>query len=334
MRVLLALPSSRCSSVRPPRTGESCWCRSFRRGALGGRGREADRRRPGVRRGTRGADADRRLHAVSRVVRLVRDPAPRAQRAGRRATSCATPTTATTTTLSGRVRSTTRRSAAAPGWCCGSTSSTPRCGASTAGTAGGARRAPRRGARRRGPAARRRARHELAAEPALTLLCGRYEGFDERIVEHLATDAVSIGRYVLSGGELAAMVVADAVLRKLPGALGRRGLRRRGVLQRGAGGRRRVPALHAAGGVPRAGRCPRCCCRGHHERIREWRSEQARERSERGGRSLPYSRRPRPLRRRAPLLCHEHRHRQPRARAAAPRPRLPAGRPRAASTSR
>jgi tRNA (guanine37-N1)-methyltransferase len=61
---------------------------------------------------------------------------------------------------------------------------------------------------------------ELAAEPALTLLCGRYEGFDERIVEHFCTDELSIGRYVLAGGELAAMVVADAVLRKLPGALG------------------------------------------------------------------------------------------------------------------
>ena len=61
---------------------------------------------------------------------------------------------------------------------------------------------------------------ELAAEPDLTLLCGRYEGFDERIVEHFATDRLSIGRYVLAGGELAAMVVCDAVLRKLPGALG------------------------------------------------------------------------------------------------------------------
>ena len=54
----------------------------------------------------------------------------------------------------------------------------------------------------------------------MTLLCGRYEGFDERIVEHFATDAVSIGRYVLAGGELAAMVVCDAILRKLPGSLG------------------------------------------------------------------------------------------------------------------
>src|SRR2546430_9690380 len=60
---------------------------------------------------------------------------------------------------------------------------------------------------------------ELAGERALTLLCGRYEGFDERIVEHLATDEVSIGRYVLSGGELAAMVLCDAVVRQLPGAL-------------------------------------------------------------------------------------------------------------------
>ena len=61
---------------------------------------------------------------------------------------------------------------------------------------------------------------ELAREPALTLLCGRYEGFDERIVEHFCTEQLSIGRYVLAGGELAAMVVLDAVLRKLPGALG------------------------------------------------------------------------------------------------------------------
>ena len=61
---------------------------------------------------------------------------------------------------------------------------------------------------------------ELAREEELTLLCGRYEGFDERVHEHLATDVVSIGPYVLSGGELAAMVVCDAVLRKLPGTLG------------------------------------------------------------------------------------------------------------------
>ena len=60
---------------------------------------------------------------------------------------------------------------------------------------------------------------ELAAEPSVTLLSSRFEGFDERIVEHLCTDAVSVGPYVLSGGELPAMVLLDAVARRLPGAL-------------------------------------------------------------------------------------------------------------------
>ncbi len=61
---------------------------------------------------------------------------------------------------------------------------------------------------------------ELASEPAMTLLCGRYEGFDQRVHDHFATDVISIGDYVLSGGELAAMVVVDAVTRKLPEAHG------------------------------------------------------------------------------------------------------------------
>jgi tRNA (guanine37-N1)-methyltransferase len=60
---------------------------------------------------------------------------------------------------------------------------------------------------------------ELAAEPAVTLLSSRFEGFDARIVDHLCTDAVSIGPYVLSGGELPAMVLVDAIARRLPGAL-------------------------------------------------------------------------------------------------------------------
>jgi tRNA (guanine37-N1)-methyltransferase len=60
---------------------------------------------------------------------------------------------------------------------------------------------------------------ELAAEPAITLLSARFEGFDERIVEHLATDAISVGPYVLSNGDLPAMLVLDAVARRLPGAL-------------------------------------------------------------------------------------------------------------------
>ena len=60
---------------------------------------------------------------------------------------------------------------------------------------------------------------ELAELPALTLLSSRFEGFDARIVEHLSTDAISIGRYVLSNGDLPAMVLVDAIARRLPGAL-------------------------------------------------------------------------------------------------------------------
>jgi tRNA (guanine37-N1)-methyltransferase len=119
---------------------------------------------------------------------------------------------------------------------------------------------------------------ELAGEPALTLLCGRYEGFDERIVEHFCTDAISIGRYVLAGGELAAMVVMDTVLRKLPGALGHAD----SALEESFS-----PALEGAPEYPhytrpaewRGWKVPEILLSGHHERIRRWRLEQSRLRA-------------------------------------------------------
>lgn len=64
------------------------------------------------------------------------------------------------------------------------------------------------------------AAQEFAREAAVVLICGRYEGVDERVVEHLVSDEVSIGDYILSGGEIPAMVVIDAVSRLIPGALG------------------------------------------------------------------------------------------------------------------
>jgi tRNA (guanine37-N1)-methyltransferase len=120
---------------------------------------------------------------------------------------------------------------------------------------------------------------ELAAEPALTLLCGRYEGFDERILEHFSSDVVSIGRYVLSGGELAAMVLCDAVSRKLPGALGH---------DRSAAEESFSVALEGQPEYPhytrpaeyRGWRVPEVLLSGHHERIAEWRRERSRERGE------------------------------------------------------
>ncbi len=65
-----------------------------------------------------------------------------------------------------------------------------------------------------------RVAEEFAAKSRVVLICGRYEGVDERVIEQLATDEISIGDYVLSGGEIPAMVVVDAVTRLIPGALG------------------------------------------------------------------------------------------------------------------
>jgi tRNA (guanine37-N1)-methyltransferase len=118
---------------------------------------------------------------------------------------------------------------------------------------------------------------ELAAEPALTLLSGRYEGFDERVVEHLATDAVSIGRYVLAGGELAAMVLVDAVLRKLPGALGHEESAVEESFSAALAGAPEYPH-YTRPAEYRGWTVPDVLLTGHHERIREWRLEQSRRR--------------------------------------------------------
>ena len=72
----------------------------------------------------------------------------------------------------------------------------------------------------RGRLFRQQIAQELSLHSHLMLICGHYEGVDERVHEHLATDEISIGDYVLSGGELAAMVVADAIVRLIPGVLG------------------------------------------------------------------------------------------------------------------
>lgn len=120
---------------------------------------------------------------------------------------------------------------------------------------------------------------ELAAEPALTLLCGRYEGFDERIVEHFASETLSIGRYVLAGGELAAMVVCDAVLRKLPGALGHAGSALEESFSEALEGAPEYPH-YTRPAEYRGWRVPEVLLSGHHEQIRRWRAERSRERGE------------------------------------------------------
>lgn len=119
---------------------------------------------------------------------------------------------------------------------------------------------------------------ELAGEEHLTLLSSRFEGFDERIVEHLASDAISIGPYVLSGGELPAMVLVDAIGRRLPGALGSE-----------ESGIEESFSVELDGGLEyphytrppefRGWPVPDILLSGDHGRIQEWRRAQSRART-------------------------------------------------------
>jgi len=118
---------------------------------------------------------------------------------------------------------------------------------------------------------------ELAGEEHLALLSARFEGFDERVLEHLATETLSIGRYVLSGGELPAMVLLDAVARRLPGAL-----------TEGSGEHESFSAELGCGleyphytrpAEFRGWRVPEILLSGDHAKIDAWRREQSRVRT-------------------------------------------------------
>ena len=115
---------------------------------------------------------------------------------------------------------------------------------------------------------------ELAREEALTLLSGRYEGFDQRIIDHFASDEVSIGRYVLAGGELAAMVLCDAVMRKLPGSLGHPDSALEESFSNALGGAPEYPH-YTRPAEYRGWRVPEVLLSGHHARIRQWRLQQS-----------------------------------------------------------
>jgi tRNA (guanine37-N1)-methyltransferase len=118
---------------------------------------------------------------------------------------------------------------------------------------------------------------DLAAEEALTLLSSRFEGFDERVVEHIANDAVSIGPYVLSGGELPAMVVLEAVARRVPGAL-REESSTYESFSAALGGGLEFPQYTRPAEF-RGWRVPEVLLSGDHARIDSWRLEQSRERT-------------------------------------------------------
>ena len=116
---------------------------------------------------------------------------------------------------------------------------------------------------------------ELAQHTHIVLICGHYEGIDERVHQHLATDEISIGDYVLSGGEPAAMVVADAVIRLLPGVLGsaeslKEDSHTEGLLE--------YPQ-YTRPEVFREWTVPEVLLSGNHARIEEWRRQQSIQRT-------------------------------------------------------
>lgn len=116
-----------------------------------------------------------------------------------------------------------------------------------------------------------RVAYDLAQHERVALICGRYEGFDERIREHLATDEISIGDYVLTGGELAALVVIDAVARLRPGVLGDPG----GALDDShASGLLEYPHYTRPAEF-RGWRVPEVLLSGDHGKVDRWRREQA-----------------------------------------------------------
>jgi tRNA (guanine37-N1)-methyltransferase len=112
---------------------------------------------------------------------------------------------------------------------------------------------------------------ELAGENAVTLLCGRYEGVDERLLERRVDEELSIGDFVLSGGELAAMALMDAVVRQLPGALGDESSAAQESFAEGLLDCPQYTRPETYAGA----KVPEILLSGHHENIRRWRLKQA-----------------------------------------------------------
>lgn len=117
---------------------------------------------------------------------------------------------------------------------------------------------------------------ELAALPDITLLAGRYEGFDERVHENLANDCISLGPFVLAGGEVAAMAIIDALARRLPGALGNASSLDRESFSPGLEGRVEHPHYTRPAGF-RGWGVPDVLLSGDHGEIEKWRRAQVRD---------------------------------------------------------
>jgi len=124
--------------------------------------------------------------------------------------------------------------------------------------------------------------NRLTRERELLLICGRYEGVDERVAAHLADDEISIGNYVLSGGELAAAVVVDCVARLIPGVLGNESSAAFDSFQESGHGEGLLDCPHWTRPAEfRGWKAPEVLLGGNHEEIRKFRREAAREKTAR-----------------------------------------------------
>ena len=119
---------------------------------------------------------------------------------------------------------------------------------------------------------------ELAKSSRLILLCGRYEGFDQRVVDILEPDEISVGDFVLNGGEVAAMVLVDALVRMVPGVLGHEQSNQDDSFSRG--NRLLEFAQYTRPRDYRGHQVPDILLSGDHERIAEWRKQQSLERTQ------------------------------------------------------
>jgi tRNA (guanine37-N1)-methyltransferase len=117
--------------------------------------------------------------------------------------------------------------------------------------------------------------NELSLKTNLILLCGHYKGVDERVREHLVTREISIGNYVLSGGELAAAVLADSIIRLIPGVLSDESSALTDSFQDGLV----APPVYTRPAEYKGWKVPEVLLSGHEARIRQWREEQAVERT-------------------------------------------------------
>ena len=118
---------------------------------------------------------------------------------------------------------------------------------------------------------------ELAQEEELIFLCGHYEGIDERVIEEIVTDPVSIGDYVLTGGELPALVMTDAIVRLIPGAIGDE----QSALSDSFQDNLLAPPIYTRPADYNGWKVPDILLSGHEAKIAEWRHEQSLERTRR-----------------------------------------------------